>query len=479
MEKKNNQLLTALILGVVAVVAALAVIFVVIKPFGSSTDAKKQGDAATSDASETEDSTKEPSGNIFDKDTSEAEEDGLKERLEAVKAVDLSKTDALAQEKAIFEELVSQAEDAVKEGDAAKAEPLIVHCENVQKALTGQSSGLSLGKVQQLVKGGLTVDATVADGASDSAEPVFNVYEKANDAKEFTWVSNVKIEKTDKAYKLSFTPTADEDGNIKATYIVTCQGDLTYARAKADFTATAAKDAKKEKDDSSEKEKEKEKAKKEAEEKKKKEEEEAKKEESSESQEESANSIETDTGDWSQMLYGTSEYYLVESDIDYLTPWQLMIGRNEIYARHGRLFNDAEIQEYFNGKAWYNGYIRPEDFDESVLSDVERANLDLIRKVENGGSEPEPEKDWSYVLSGSSDRYLTDSDVSGLSSWQLMIARNEIFARHGRRFSDPDLQAYFDGKAWYNGTIAPEDFNGDAILSAIEQANLDLIRKYE
>ena len=110
---------------------------------------------------------------------------------------------------------------------------------------------------------------------------------------------------------------------------------------------------------------------------------------------------------------------------------------------------------------------------------MERANLDLIRKVENGGSEPEPEKDWSYVLSGSSDRYLTDSDVSGLSSWQLMIARNEIFARHGRRFSDPDLQAYFDGKAWYNGTIAPEDFNGDAILSDIEQANLALIRKYE
>ena len=158
-----------------------------------------------------------------------------------------------------------------------------------------------------------------------------------------------------------------------------------------------------------------------------------------------------------------------------------MIGRNEIYARHGRLFNDPEIQEYFNGKAWYKGYIKPEDFDDSVLSDVEKYNLKLIYEVEKGGSEPEPEpaKDSSYMISGSSDRYLTDSDVKGLSSWQLMIARNEIYARHGRKFNDSELQEYFNGKSWYNGTIAPENFNADAILSDIEQANLKLIRKYE
>ena len=60
-----------------------------------------------------------------------------------------------------------------------------------------------------------------------------------------------------------------------------------------------------------------------------------------------------------------------------------------------------------------------------------------------------------------------------------MIARNEIYARHGRKFNDSELQEYFNGKSWYNGTIAPENFNADAILSDIEQANLKLIHKYE
>ncbi|MCR5004381.1 MAG: YARHG domain-containing protein [Clostridiales bacterium] len=477
MEKKNNQVITALILGVLAIAAVVAVVFGVIKPFGGSQDA---GRSQTSEASK-EDSEKTEPSNIFDNDTSKEEpKNELKDRLDAVKAVDLSKTDALTQEKAILDELINQAEAAVKDGDEAKAEPLIVHCENVQKALTGQSSGLTLGKVQQLVKGGLTVDAKLAGDIVDTEEPVFNVYEKAGEAKEYTWVPRVSVEKGTDGYKLSFTPTAEEDGSIKASYIVTCQGDMTYARAKADFTAAAAQEAKeeKEKDDSSEKEKESKKDKDKDKDKDKKEE---KKEESSESKEESEASIETDTGDWSQMLYGTDTYYLVESDINYLTPWQLMIGRNEIYARHGRLFNDPEIQEYFNGKAWYKGYIKPEDFDDSVLSDVEKYNLKLIYEVEKGGSEPEPEpaKDSSYMISGSSDRYLTDSDVKGLSSWQLMIARNEIYARHGRKFNDSELQEYFNGKSWYNGTIAPENFNADAILSDIEQANLKLIHKYE
>ncbi|MBR2264676.1 MAG: hypothetical protein IJ917_10135, partial [Firmicutes bacterium] len=258
MEKKNNQVITALILGVLAIAAVVAVIFGVIKPFGGSQDA---GRSQTSEASK-EDSEKTEPSNIFDNDTSKEEpKNELKDRLDAVKAVDLSKTDALTQEKAILDELINQAEAAVKDGDAAKAEPLIVHCENVQKALTGQSSGLTLGKVQQLVKGGLTVDAKLAGDIVDTGEPVFNVYEKAGEAKEYTWVPRVSVEKGTDGYKLSFTPTSEEDGSIKATYIVTCQGDMTYARAKADFTAAAAKEAKeeKEKDDSSDKKKESEK----------------------------------------------------------------------------------------------------------------------------------------------------------------------------------------------------------------------------
>lgn len=48
-----------------------------------------------------------------------------------------------------------------------------------------------------------------------------------------------------------------------------------------------------------------------------------------------------------------------------------------------------------------------------------------------------------YILPDSDSRYLTDSDVRGLSANELMLARNEIYARHGRKFKDSELQNYF------------------------------------
>lgn len=86
-----------------------------------------------------------------------------------------------------------------------------------------------------------------------------------------------------------------------------------------------------------------------------------------------------------------------------------------------------------------------------------------------------------YIIADSNSRLLTDADVSGLSKDQLRLARNEIMARHGRRFNDASLQEYFDGKSWYQGTIEPEAFdsNVNSYISDIERANIDMIKKYE
>lgn len=83
-----------------------------------------------------------------------------------------------------------------------------------------------------------------------------------------------------------------------------------------------------------------------------------------------------------------------------------------------------------------------------------------------------------YVLPASSSRYLKASEVKNLSGYQLMIARNEIYARHGRKFNDKDLQKYFNGKSWYKGTIAPEDFSV-SVFNDYEIKNIDLIVSYE
>ncbi len=60
----------------------------------------------------------------------------------------------------------------------------------------------------------------------------------------------------------------------------------------------------------------------------------------------------------------------------------LRITRNEIYARHGRMFNDQNIQEYFNNQEWYIARSSSAVFDESCLNEVEQYNVNLIISYE-------------------------------------------------------------------------------------------------
>lgn len=73
---------------------------------------------------------------------------------------------------------------------------------------------------------------------------------------------------------------------------------------------------------------------------------------------------------------------------------------------------------------------------------------------------------------------LTEADLAGLSAGDLRIARNEIYAAHGRMFDSVDLQNYFAAKPWYNGTI-PGDVFSDSVLTEIQKNNAALISQYE
>ena len=84
-----------------------------------------------------------------------------------------------------------------------------------------------------------------------------------------------------------------------------------------------------------------------------------------------------------------------------------------------------------------------------------------------------------YILPESDSRKLTKSDLYGLSKEELRIARNEIYARHGRRFQDEELQEYFDEQDWYDGYIDPEDFVDSQMLSKLERRNAKFILKFE
>jgi len=40
-------------------------------------------------------------------------------------------------------------------------------------------------------------------------------------------------------------------------------------------------------------------------------------------------------------------------------------------------------QEYFNSKNWYYGYINPSNFDDSVLNETEKVNVQTIKDYED------------------------------------------------------------------------------------------------
>ena len=112
-------------------------------------------------------------------------------------------------------------------------------------------------------------------------------------------------------------------------------------------------------------------------------------------------------------------------------------------------------------------YNHEDNVDESVApaTVVEEEEEEVI--TENG-----------YIFPDSDTELLTEDDLEGLTADECKIARNEIYARHGRKFKDEELQAYFDACEWYEGTIDPDDFK-ETDLSDIEIANKDLIVAYE
>lgn len=83
-----------------------------------------------------------------------------------------------------------------------------------------------------------------------------------------------------------------------------------------------------------------------------------------------------------------------------------------------------------------------------------------------------------YVIPVSSNTVLTKDMLLNMSDNELWIARNEIYARHGRGFINEYLQSWFASCSWYEKTKEPEEFN-DTVLSQLEKDNLDMVKAAE
>ena len=86
----------------------------------------------------------------------------------------------------------------------------------------------------------------------------------------------------------------------------------------------------------------------------------------------------TDINNYDQLFRHTADRYFTAEDFADCSEDILKLAKNEIYARHGRMFLDREIYEYFLTRMWYEPTYAPEEFDESCLNEYEKANIELL-----------------------------------------------------------------------------------------------------
>lgn len=77
------------------------------------------------------------------------------------------------------------------------------------------------------------------------------------------------------------------------------------------------------------------------------------------------------------------------------------------------------------------------------------------------------------IFPDSDRRLLGPADIAPLSASELRVARNEIYARRGRAFADPNLRRYFAQFDWYNPVAA------EVALGRVESANVAFLQQAE
>jgi hypothetical protein len=141
---------------------------------------------------------------------------------------------------------------------------------------------------------------------------------------------------------------------------------------------------------------------------------------------------------------------------------ELELLRGVIFGKRGRIFKERQIQDYLAKQSWY----KPNpSFNNSVLTKIERDNLDFIRLTEaekHDRIQPGDMRIWQTKL-------ITEDDLGTYSAAELSVLIAEVEAIHGKTFAEEEwLQKYFDERYWYKRN---PNYTS-TILSEIERKNL-------
>ncbi len=158
------------------------------------------------------------------------------------------------------------------------------------------------------------------------------------------------------------------------------------------------------------------------------------------------------------------------------------LARRQAAERYEQQQNDSYVSEREETRdtSQMGEMVAPMDLDDYLAYGANNTFGNSTNK--NTKEDDVDEKTTEYIIEDSASRYLTDSDVKGLTLQEINYAKNEIYARHGRRFKSKELQDYFDSTSWYVGKYSPEDFDqnySERMLNDFEKRNADFLSEKE
>lgn len=120
-----------------------------------------------------------------------------------------------------------------------------------------------------------------------------------------------------------------------------------------------------------------------------------------------------------------------------------------------------------------------EDQEKSIPLDAFSIMREAVEGTDTSFPDITPElRQREYMLAESNTRLITLEDLVDLGKSELIVARNELYARYGYIFANPELTAYFTAKPWYAPTVPADQFS-EAQFNEFEKANAIFITEYE
>ena len=113
-----------------------------------------------------------------------------------------------------------------------------------------------------------------------------------------------------------------------------------------------------------------------------------------------------------------------------------------------------------------------EDTEDSITDNLAETDMSIGKKQKTREE---------YILPDSDERYIQEEELENLTQEEIRLARNEIYARHGRKFGDSRLQEYFESTSWYKGIYEGEEFDQmvGEVFNEYEKQNIHTIVVYE